>query len=71
MAIRKGAGLVGPTGTMEIGPLATTRMAGPADAMQAENAYLALLDTVKGYSVSEAELDLLAGDNVVLTYRNP
>ena len=43
-----GNGLVGPTGTMDIGPLATTRMAGPDDGMKAETVYLVLLDTVTG-----------------------
>ena len=57
-----------PEGAMDFGPLATTRMAGPKDAMRAEAAYLAVLDTVTGYSVSQTELDLFAGVTEVLIY---
>ncbi len=57
-----------PEGAMDFGPLATTRMTGPDDAMKAETLYLAVLDTVTGYSVSQTELDLFAGENQVLTY---
>ncbi|MCX6431764.1 MAG: META domain-containing protein [Actinobacteria bacterium] len=63
-----GAFTSSPEGAMDFGPLATTRMAGPDDAMKAETVYLAVLDTVTGYSVSQTELDLFAGQNEVLTY---
>jgi heat shock protein HslJ len=60
-----------PEGAMDVGPLAVTAMAGPEDAMRAEQAYLALLDTVTGYTVTDAELDLYVDEQEVLTYAAP
>lgn len=51
-----------------LGPIATTRMAGPKADMAAEAAYLALLGTVTGFHVDGSELDLLAGEEPVLEY---
>ena len=58
----------GPDGAMDIGPLAGTAMAGPEDAMRAEQAYLAVLDTVTGYTVTDARLELYADQQEVLVY---
>lgn len=55
-------------GALEFAPIATTKMAGPDDAMAAEQAYLLALDSVTGYSVVGGDLQLFAGDEVVLTY---
>jgi heat shock protein HslJ len=57
-----------PEGAMDFDPLISTRMAGPEDAMQAEQAYLAALDTITGYSVTDTELDLFVGEQAFLTY---
>jgi len=57
-----------PEGAMDFGPLASTEMAGPDDAMQAEQAYLAALETVTGYSVSDSSLGLFAGEQEILSY---
>jgi heat shock protein HslJ len=57
-----------PEGDMDFGPLASTKMAGPEPAMKAEQAYLAALDTIDGYSVTDTELDLFTGEQVSLTY---
>lgn len=58
----------GPEGTLDFGPLASTMMAGPQDAMDAEQAYLAALDTVTGYGVNGAELNLFDDETLVLVY---
>lgn len=57
------------TGGLELGPIASTLMAGPDDAMRAEEAYFALLATVDGYTAVEAgELYLFDGQAQVLTF---
>jgi heat shock protein HslJ len=58
----------GTEGTLDFGPLASTMMAGPQDAMDAEQAYLAALDTVTDYSVNGAELNLFQDDQLLLVY---
>jgi heat shock protein HslJ len=56
-------------GGLEIGPIASTLMAGPDAAMQAEQAYFELLDAVDGYTTVEAgELYLFQGQGNVLVY---
>lgn len=57
-----------PDGDLDFGAIAATRMAGPGDAMKAEQAYLAVLDTVTGYTVSDDELEFYAGEQEILTY---
>ena len=57
-----------PEGAMDFGQFAVTAMAGPDDAMQAEQLYLATLDTVTGYSVTDAGLSLFAGEQEILVY---
>ena len=51
---------------LRFGPLATTRMAGPEDAMQRERAFLAALERVTSYELDGRTLALLAGDDVVV-----
>lgn len=55
-------------GELKFGPLATTMMAGPEDAMAAEQAYLAELAKVNGYRLDGDQLILLVGTDEVLTY---
>jgi heat shock protein HslJ len=55
-------------GGLEFGPIASTKMAGPDDAMAAEQAYFTALDSVTGYTVVGGDLQLFAGEQVVLTY---
>jgi heat shock protein HslJ len=57
-----------PEGALTFDPLASTLMAGPQDAMDAEQAYLGALGTVTGYSVTNSELNLFAGPSPILTY---
>ncbi|MDI1289071.1 MAG: META domain-containing protein, partial [bacterium] len=58
----------GPDGDLDFGEIASTKMAGSDEAMQAEQAYLASLDTVTGYTVAGDVLELFAGEQEVLTY---
>jgi heat shock protein HslJ len=56
-------------GSLELGPIAATLMAGPDAAMAAETAYLAALDAVDGYTtVAAGELYLFTGEDNVLVY---
>ena len=56
-------------GGLELGPIASTLMAGSEEAMDAESAYFALLETVDGYTTVEAgELYLFDGQMNVLVY---
>jgi len=59
----------GPSGDLDFGEIASTKMAGADDAMQAEQAYLAALATVTGYTVSGDQLTLYADEQEVLTYK--
>jgi heat shock protein HslJ len=47
---------------LRFGPLATTRMAGPGEAMQREQAVVAALERVTSYELDGRSLTLLAGD---------
>lgn len=58
----------GPEGDLDFGEIASTKMAGSDEAMQAETAYLAALATVTGYTVTGNELDLFADEQEILTY---
>ena len=58
----------GPDGDLDFGEIASTKMAGSEDAMQAEQAYFASLGTVTGYTVAGDVLELFAGEQEVLTY---
>lgn len=61
----------GPSGDLNFGEIASTRMAGPEDAMNAEQAYLASLATVTGYTVAGDVLELYADEQEILTYSTP
>jgi heat shock protein HslJ len=51
---------------LRFGPLATTLMAGPEDAMQRESLFLEALQRVTSYRLEGRSLALLAGDEVVV-----
>ena len=51
---------------LRFGPLATTRMAGPEDAMQREAAFLTALARVTAYALDGRTLTLLADDKAVV-----
>lgn len=53
---------------IEIGPVATTKMAGDPEAMQAEAEFLQLLDEVSGFVVSDVQLQLIADSEPVLVF---
>jgi heat shock protein HslJ len=53
---------------IEIGPIASTKMAGEPAAMAAEGAFFALLSTVTGFEQSSEELVLLAEEAPVLEF---
>jgi heat shock protein HslJ len=53
---------------IEIGPIASTKMAGEPAAMAAEGAFFALLSTVTGFEQSSEELVLLAEEAAVLEF---
>lgn len=56
-------------GGLELGPIASTLMAGPDEAMRAEEAYFALLELVDGYTaVAAGELYLFDDQAQVLTF---
>jgi heat shock protein HslJ len=56
-------------GSLELGPIASTLMAGPDEAMRAEEAYFALLEEVDGYTtVGAGELYLFDGEANTLVY---
>jgi copper homeostasis protein (lipoprotein) len=52
-------------GELSFGPLATTLMAGPEEAMQLEQAFLDALARVTSYSLDGSTLSLLADDQLV------
>ena len=49
-------------GQVELGPFGMTMMAGPPEAMAAEAAYVALLESVRGYRGGADQLELLNAD---------
>jgi heat shock protein HslJ len=50
---------------LRFGPLMTTRMAGPEDAMRREQAFFAALDRVRSYELDGRTLTLFAEDQAV------
>lgn len=54
------------TGAFTIGPVGTTRMAGPENMMIQEEKYLAALANVTGYSLANGYLNLVGSDGSVL-----
>lgn len=60
----------GPGDTFTFGPGGSTRMAGPPEAMQAEQTFFELLEQVRTYRRSGNELTLADADNkTLLTFR--
>jgi heat shock protein HslJ len=59
---------LGSDGSMKIGPLAGTLMAGPEPLMRAETAYLQLLPKCDSYKVEGSKLTLYTGGNETLIY---
>ena len=57
-----------PDGTLTFSDIASTTMAGDDAAMKAEDAYLAALKTVTGYTISARELSLFAGPDPILGF---
>jgi copper homeostasis protein (lipoprotein) len=55
-------------GELSFGPLATTMMAGPEEAMQCERAFLDALARVTSYELEGSTLTLLAGDEPVARF---
>ncbi len=53
---------------LHLGPVASTKMAGTAEAMQAEQAYFDALATVTSFAVQDGQLLLMAADKQVLAY---
>lgn len=53
-----GAAVAGPDQSLALRPLASTKMAGPEPAMQAESAYFTLLEGVRSYRIEGAQLTL-------------
>ena len=53
---------------LQLGPMAATRMA-CAEGMELEHTYLSMLDTVDAFRLDGKTLSLLAGPNVVATFR--
>src|SRR5687767_10404432 len=65
----RGSATFGEGNTLVIGPIATTRMAGPEPAMRAEGNYLELLGRVGAYRLEDGRLTLLdAKGNELLVY---
>lgn len=56
----------GGDGTISLGPLAVTRMAGPEQAMRDEDAFLAALAAVAVWSIVEGRLELRSADGALL-----
>ena len=59
---------LGADGTMKIGPLAGTQMAGPEPLMRVESAYLQLLAKCDSYRVAGSKLTLYTGGTETLIY---
>ncbi len=56
------------TGGLEIGEIASTKMAGSEEAMAAEAAYLKVLSEVDGFTVSTSQLNLRSHGTIVLSF---
>jgi heat shock protein HslJ len=59
-----------PGGRLDLGPFGMTMMAGPPAAMDAETAYLRLVEQVRGYRLEDQVLTLLDAEGApLLTFR--
>ncbi len=54
---------------IKFGPLATTMMMGPQDAMRAEREYLNFLETVEKYSLNDGTLTLVGPDGKEMVFK--
>ncbi len=60
----------GKNGSLSVGLIISTKMAGSGDAMRAESAYFELLGEVRGYRLADGRLTLLdAGGNEMLIFK--
>ena len=66
----RGAFDLGDDGSVEIGPLALTRMACPGSAMEAENEFVAALEAVDHVEADVDRMVLTGGDGVRLSFRS-
>ena len=55
-------------GRLSFGPVATTKMAGPPEAMALEDSFLTHLEAVSSYAVEGTTLRLWVGDDEALTF---
>jgi heat shock protein HslJ len=55
-------------GSLQIGALASTEMAGDPDAMALEQEYLTALQSIFGYTIADGTLTLVGAADQVLTY---
>ena len=55
--------------TIKFGPLMGTRMAGPPEAMAAEEAFLAAMRNVRGWSIIKQSLELTDGGKQLLRFK--
>ena len=62
---------LGPGGNFAVGPTGSTRMAGPPEAMQAEQTFFKLLDQVRTYRRTGGELTLADADSKALLIFSP
>ena len=54
--------------SIEFGPMRTTMMAGPPEAMEMETGFLKALNAVSGWRIEEGTLSLLEGDTVLARF---
>lgn len=57
-----------PRGGFDPGPMVATRMGGPPEVMRFEMDYLGALDEVTSFAASGGDLQLIAGDGVLLRF---
>ena len=70
--VNRFSGGLAAEGPFLFGPLATTRMAGPAPAMELETRYLAMLQQATGWRIEESRLVLSAeGQTIARFSRDP
>ena len=59
----------GPDGSLTIGPIIGTRMACPTGRGDIEGPYLAMLARVTAYRLREGTLTLLAGEEIIASFK--
>lgn len=53
---------------LKFGPMMSTKMAGPPEAMKSEQDYHAMLKDVTGWRIADGKLELLSGEKVVARF---